>query len=367
MVTFLDSIYCRNNGPLFIYSSRAIIANLYYYLRAGFTVFYALKANYSYFLVSLLSAYGCGFEVVSIFELRYLIFCGVAVETIMFSGVCKSRLDLLFALKVGVGFISIDSISEMKLLAKLLTSVSGKTLFLVRFNLNISVNTSADITTCTFDNKFGVYEYQATQFFSLASIYNIAIYGLSFHLGSQLLELTPYLFAFNKLYCISKIYGLHIKIINIGGGIGIDYIFGKYDLLLTMVPTLAVAFLATAKVFIEPGRSIVANTCVTLTKVVHLKSNYLRNFVVLDAGMDIIIRPALYSSSHRCAIIGAAVAFKKFYYLVGPICESTDVLCSGVLPIVVIGNYILIYDTGAYCLSMRMNYNMRSKPLEVFI
>ncbi|MGX7582726.1 diaminopimelate decarboxylase family protein [Candidatus Vidania fulgoroideorum] len=368
MSTFLNHLYQRNNCPLFIYSNKAILANLYYYIRAGFKIFYALKANYNYSLIILLSTLGCGFEVVSIFELKYLIFCGVDVRAVIFSGVCKSKADLLFALRVGVGFVSIDSFSEMGMLADLLGYVSGvTTLFFVRFNLNINVNTNADITTCTFSNKFGIYEYQAGQLFALAARLGIAIYGLSFHLGSQVLDLLPYMLAFSKLYCISKIYCLHIKAINMGGGIGIDYIFGNYDLLATMLLGLVSVVSFKLLIFVEPGRSIIANSCVTLAKVVCLKANYLRNFIVLDVGMDMIIRPALYASSHRLAVVSVLVNLLKFYYLVGPICESTDVFCKGVLPSVAIGNYVFIYDTGAYCLSMRMNYNMRSKPFEVFI
>ncbi|QSW37837.1 hypothetical protein JSR02_00815 [Candidatus Vidania fulgoroideae] len=368
MTTFLDYIYDQYAGPLFIYSNKAILANLYYYIRAGFSVFYAVKANYNRVLIRLLSAHRCGFEVVSIFELRYLVFLGVDVSTIVFSGVCKSRADLMFALRVGVGFISIDSFNEITMLAALLTYFPNvKTLFFVRFNLNIAVNTSAAITTCTFSNKFGIYEYQAAQFFALAASYGIAIYGLSFHLGSQLLDVVPYLFAFSKLWCISKIYNLHIKAINIGGGIGVDYIFGNCDLLMALVTSLALFLPKAVLIFVEPGRSIVANTCITLAKVICLKSNYLRNFVVLDVGMDVIIRPALYSSYHRFALFNNVVRVFRFYYLVGPICESTDVFCNGVLPSVSLGNYVFIYDTGAYCLSMRMNYNIRSKPYEVFV
>ncbi|QSW37976.1 diaminopimelate decarboxylase [Candidatus Vidania fulgoroideae] len=351
--------------PIFVYSKNKILRNISYLKNTGFKMFYALKANYNKKVISIISSNGIGLEVVSVRELKLAIKTGVSRANIIYSGACKTKLDIKFAIKMNIGFINVDSIDELRKINMVIKSISDVPALIVKINLNINVKTNRDIKTCTNLNKFGVYISDIRDLIRYIKKERLNISGLGFHLGSQIKDYRYYLLGVEKLMYISKKYNLNVRYINIGGGIAVDYKRNINYLKIILSKLKSKLKLSNIIIIMEPGRSLVANSCFTLTKVIYKKKNNKKRFAIVDIGMESIIRPMLYKSYHN--IISYSKKRKKLYDIVGPICESTDILGKGIDISISRNDILAVLDTGAYCTSMRMEYNMRRKPIELVV
>lgn len=349
--------------PIFIYNKKKIIKNAKKFIKKNIKPFYAIKANYNKKIIKILKKLKYCFEVVSIGELNFLKKMNIKGKKIIFSGVCKEKKDIKEAIKKKIGFINIESLEEIKILNKYSKKYMPKILF--KINLNIDVKTNKKIKTCIEKNKFGMNKNEFKKSLNYVKEKKIKIYGLSFHLGSQIKSNKPYLKGYKKINEIIKKKNIKIRAINIGGGFSIKYKKKekKHNLLF-----LNKIVKNKYKIFTEPGRYIVGDACVTIAKVIRIKKTKKKNIAIINIGMDSIIRPALYGSFHKIKNFMKTTHTKKKYEIVGPICESTDVFSKSVfLYKLKKEDLLIIKNTGAYCLSMRMKYNMRKKPKEIFI
>ncbi|UOQ38096.1 Diaminopimelate decarboxylase [Candidatus Vidania fulgoroideae] len=353
--------------PVFIYKKKRILENAKKFLNLDNTIpFYAIKANYNKKIIRLLKKIGFNFEVVSIGEIMFLIKNKIESSRILFSGVCKEKRDIKKAIEKKIGFINVESIEELKILNKI---KNYKTKILLKFNLNLKVDTNKEVTTCKEENKFGIRKKKISKVLKFIKKRKIPIHGFSFHLGSQISSNKPYFKGFKEIIKISKLNKIKIKVVNIGGGFSIKY--GENDKKHDLFALNKISKFCKKKkisLFTEPGRYIVADSCNTIARVVRVKKTKNKNIAIINIGMESIIRPALYGSFHRIDKINKTGRKKRTYEIVGPICESTDVFSKKIkIERIKEGDFLIIKDTGAYCLSMRMNYNMRSKPKEIFI
>ncbi|MGX7582587.1 diaminopimelate decarboxylase [Candidatus Vidania fulgoroideorum] len=357
----IKKIIKKFKTPIFIYKKKKIIKNIKKFNKKNIRIFYALKANYNENLIKIIKKYVYGFETVSIGEINFLLKKKINKKRIIFSGVCKKKTDLKFIKKKKISYISVESYEEFKRIIKKKIKIK----IILKINLNIDAKTIKQITTCRNDSKFGITKNELKKIISKIKKKNIKIYCLGFHLGSQISFFKPYIKAFKKIYKIYKIMKkkkISIKrIINIGGGYCIKFFKrNRFNKLCNFINKKKF------KIIIEPGRSIVADSCVTVANVEYIKKTDKKRFAILDVGMESVIRPALYNSIHKVKSL-TFNGKKKEYSLVGPVCESTDVIKKKAILKIKAGDKILIYDTGAYCMSMRMNYNMRKKPIELII
>ncbi|MGX7582867.1 diaminopimelate decarboxylase [Candidatus Vidania fulgoroideorum] len=353
----ISNIIKNYKKPIFIYSYKKILKNLKKFRKnKKIRIFYALKSNYNKKIIKKISKIVEGFEVVSIGEIMFLKKLGIK-NNLIFSGVSKKKSEIKYAIKNNVSYISVESYSELK-------KIKGKINIILKYNLDMSVGTKKQITTCKKNNKFGIRKEETIKIINYVKKNKIKIYALGFHLGSQIKKEKYYIKAIKKIFKIIKKYKIkNINNINIGGGYATNYYNNnliKYKRLLNFIKKKKEKFI------IEPGRYIIANSCLTISKVVNIKKSKNKKISILDIGMESIIRPALYGSYHR--IINFKIRRKiEKHDIVGPICESTDVFLKKKKIGIKRGDHIIIKDTGAYCLSMRSLYNMRIKPLEIII
>ncbi|MGX7585976.1 diaminopimelate decarboxylase [Candidatus Vidania fulgoroideorum] len=360
----IELIKSINKTPLFIYSKRKIIKNLKTYNNNFDKVFYAIKANYNRNVIKIMKENKSGFEVVSIRELKMLLNLGICKKKIIFSGVCKTKEDIKFILSKNIGFINVDSLKELKIIKKIRKNINTR--LILKFNLNIKFKTKKEIKTCSLDSKFGICKNEINKIRRICKKRNVKIDGFGFHLGSQINNYKPYVKGFKEITKIIKRTGIKVRYINIGGGIAIDYKKGRNNLSKLIKKIKKHIKEKNIKIMVEPGRSIVGNSCITLSKIVRIKKTPKKRFAVIDIGMESIIRPSLYKSKHRVTTLKKRGEMKR-YDVVGPICESTDIFIESKLLSIKEGDFLLIHDTGAYCMSMRMDYNMRKVPKEIII
>ncbi|MGX7589805.1 diaminopimelate decarboxylase [Candidatus Vidania fulgoroideorum] len=366
LLTILKLLKGIKKTPLFIYSRNKILKNISYCSNTRFKFFYALKANYNIEIIKLINIKGLGFEVVSIRELKLLVKLGVDTKKIIYSGVCKSNYDIRFIKSVNIGFINVDSINEIKMIYKVFRKSLEDIKLIVKLNLNIDVRTNKNIRTCTNSNKFGIYIDEIKNLIKFIGKNKIKIVGLGFHLGSQIKDYKPYILGIYKIISIAKKYKLKVKYINIGGGMAIDYTKRKKCYLKIIINKLKRKLRKiNIMIIVEPGRSLLANSCFTLSRIVNIKKSNKKRFAIIDIGMESIIRLMLYKCKHN--ILSYNSSKKKIYDIVGPICESTDIICKDIRIGIKRNDIIIILDTGAYCMSMRMDYNMRDKPIEILV
>ncbi|MGX7458832.1 diaminopimelate decarboxylase [Candidatus Vidania fulgoroideorum] len=355
------------NTPLFVYSINNILENIKYCNRTKFKIFYALKANYNKEIIKIIKIKGLGFEVVSIGELKKLAKEDIDRKNIIYSGVCKTNHDIRFIKSMNIGFINVDSITEIRRIKKIYSRGDKIPKLIIKLNLDINIDTNRNIKTCTSSNKFGIYRDEVKKLMQYIKKNNIKIAGIGFHLGSQIKDYKPYVLGVNMVINIVKKYKLEIRYINIGGGMAVDY-RGKKNYLKIIIGKLKKKLKGIKKkIIIEPGRSLIASSCITLAKVILKKKSNIKRFAIVDIGMESIIRPMLYDCYHKIISCNISNSKKKIYDIVGPICESTDILGKNIKLGIRKDDNVIILDTGAYCISMRMNYNIRKKPIEILV
>ena len=367
--------------PLFVYSKAAMLASLGAYQR-GFAgrdaqICYAMKANSSLGVLQVFAGAGCGFDIVSGGELDRVLAAGGDVRKVIFSGVGKTRAEMQQALSAGIGCFNVESEAELDVLSAVALGMGLRAPVSIRVNPNVDPKTHPYISTGLKDNKFGVAHEDALRIYRhAASLEGLKVVGIDCHIGSQILDVTPYLEAMDKvLDLVAAIEGAGIPIehIDFGGGLGIDYNNDtppEADVLWKqLLARLDARGYGSKKLMIEPGRSLVGNAGVCVTEVLYVKPGEHKNFCIVDAAMNDLPRPAMYQAFH--AIVPVALQDREApdsrYDVVGPVCESGDWIGHDRLLDVVSGDYLAVLSAGAYCMSMASNYNTRGRAAEILV
>ena len=364
----LSEICKEVQTPFYIYSQASIEAAANSYLKnAGNTalICYSVKANSNINLLKILAQLGMGFDVVSVGELKRALKAGATANKIVFSGVGKSAADLAFAAEQKIYSINIESHQEIELLKNL----PNNPRISLRINPDMAANTHPYIETGKSDCKFGISETEALEIAKTYSPQEINLVGISAHIGSQITDVSLFLELAEKLKNLAaqlKNLGHKIDHLDVGGGLAIDYQLEKqYD------PAQLVKDLKSSitdyDLLMEPGRSIVAQSGAVVTSVITKKTNGQRDFLVVDVGMNDLMRPALYSARHVIEEVKNSDNASTEYEVVGPVCETADSFGAGHLLNSDAGDQLIIYSTGAYGSSMGSNYNSRPKPAEILV
>ena len=333
---------------------------------------FAIKSNTNVSLIREIKKFGLGADVVSMGELMIALKAGINPKKIVFSGVGKTSDEIEYAINKKILLINAESKSEIKEIEKIAKYKNKIINIGIRLNPNIDAKTLKQISTGKKENKFGVDE---KTFFEIVKYAQVSKYinlkCLSVHLGSQILDHKPYEKMLKVIDDIIKKSNHNFKYIDLGGGMGISY-EKKFKKLNYQKYNIAIKkFLKnhSSKIIFEPGRSIVGNIGSLVSKVIYIKKNDKKDFIILDAAMNDLMRPALYGANHRTLpVIKTNQNSKKIYEFVGPICESTDKFTTlKKFQKLKEKDLILMCDVGAYGMSLSSNYNMRPKPTEVLI
>ena len=333
---------------------------------------FAIKSNTNVSLIREIKKFGLGADVVSMGELMIALKAGINPKKIVFSGVGKTSDEIEYAINKKILLINAESKSEIKEIEKIAKYKNKIINIGIRLNPNIDAKTLKQISTGKKENKFGVDE---KTFFEIVKYAQVSKYinlkCLSVHLGSQILDHKPYEKMLKVIDDIIKKSNHNFKYIDLGGGMGISY-EKKFKKLNYQKYNIAIKkFLKnhSSKIIFEPGRSIVGNIGSLVSKVIYIKKNDKKDFIILDAAMNDLMRPALYGANHRTLpVIKKNQNSKKIYEFVGPICESTDKFTTlKKFQKLKEKDLILMCDVGAYGMSLSSNYNMRPKPTEVLI
>uniref|UniRef100_UPI00404B6E9E diaminopimelate decarboxylase n=1 Tax=Candidatus Pelagibacter sp. TaxID=2024849 RepID=UPI00404B6E9E len=333
---------------------------------------FAIKSNSNVNLIKEIRKLGLGADVVSIGELMMALKAGIEPKKIVFSGVGKTATEIGFAIDKKILLINAESKSEIVEIERIAKSKKITVNIGIRLNPNTDAKTLKQISTGKKENKFGVDE---KVFFDLVNYVklskNIKLKCLSVHIGSQILDHKPYKKMLNVIGKIIKKSNYNFEFIDLGGGMGISYEKTNKKLNYQKYNTAINKFLKDhkSKIIFEPGRSIVGNIGSLISKVIYIKENEKKDFIILDAAMNDLMRPALYGANHKTLpVIKTNQVSKKVYEFVGPICESTDKFTTlKKFQILKEKDLIVMCDTGAYGMSLSSNYNLRPKAAEILI
>ncbi len=374
---------CKNfNTPFYLYSSKTLISNykLLHKMLNGinFLIAYSVKANSNLSVLKTLAKCGAGADVVSIGELKKVLKAGISNDKIVYSGVGKSKDEIAFALKNKIEQFNVESIEELETIAKIAEQIKTSANIALRVNPDISAGGHPKISTGKKTDKFGIPIYEAKKVYELATKFeNLKIKGVDIHIGSQIRNLAPFKKAFKKVlsFCIEldKL-GFNIKNIDLGGGIGIDYDNDEQDqqFLIEYTNLIKSTFKKTnKKVIIEPGRFLVANAGILVARVLYKKTIESKKFLIIDAGMNDLMRPALYDAKHIIRPLEKKVKNKAItkFEVVGTVCETADILVknANIYKSVQQGDYYFIDKAGAYGHVMASSYNSKSIAGEIMV
>ena len=339
---------------------------------ANYHVHYAIKANDHPAILKQIAAAGLGADCVSGGEISAAIEAGFPAQKIGFAGVGKADWEIELAIKAGIGFFNVESREELEVISQIATALQTEARVCLRINPDVSANTHAHITTGREEDKFGIARQHMVEVIRLAQqLPYLSFVGLHFHIGSQLLDMTDYealCARVNELQDLLEAEGITVPNINVGGGLGIDYadpdlhpIADFQNYIDTFRSHLRLR--EGQQLHFEPGRAVVAQMGILLTRVLFVKHTETKDFVILDAGMTDLIRPALYGALHKIENISAEGSEVKTYDIVGPICESSDIFARDYqLPTTKRGDLSAIRSAGAYGQTMASTYNHRSLP-----
>ena len=362
--------------PLYCYSCNKLIKNInnfkLYFNKLNPLICFAIKSNSNLNIIKEIKKHGLGADVVSKGELMQAIKAGVNPKKIVFSGVGKTYSELKYAIDKKILLINSESKSEVIEIEKIAKSKNKIVDIGIRLNPNTDAKTLEKISTGKKGDKFGVNEktfIELVNYIKKSKYINLKC--LSVHIGSQIFENKPYekmLKVIDKI--ISKI-KFKFNYIDLGGGMGISYDNSKKKFNYKKYQKSIIKYLGkyNSKIIFEPGRSIVGNTGILISKIIYIKKNHLKNFIILDAGMNDLMRPALYGANHKIIpLIKTKKYSNKTYEFVGPICESTDkFLTIKKFQQLKEKDLIIICDVGAYGFSLSSNYNLRAKPAEILV
>ena len=364
--------------PLYIYS-RATLERHWHAFDSALgkhphLICYAVKANSNIGILNVMAKLGSGFDIVSQGELERVLAAGGEASKVVFSGVAKSRAEIMRALEVGIRCFNVESIAELHHINQIAGEMGKVAPISLRVNPDVDAHTHPYISTGLKENKFGVSVDEAREVYKLAAtLPHVKITGMDCHIGSQLTELQPFLDATDRLIRLMeqlKEDGITLKHLDLGGGLGVTYT----DETPPHPSDYATALLNKLKdyedleIILEPGRAIAANAGILVAKVQYLKSNESRNFAITDTGMNDMIRPALYEAYMNIIEIDRTLGREKAIYdVVGPVCETSDFLGKQRELAIAEGDYIAQRSAGAYGASMSSNYNSRPRTAEVLV
>ena len=372
----LSRIAAEFNTPCYVYS-KAALTQAFNDFSAGLIgtnhlVCFAVKANPNIAILNLFAKLGAGFDIVSGGELARVLAAGGDAQKIVFSGVGKTADEMRAALNAGIFCFNVESSSELTRLNEVAKNMGKVAPVSLRVNPNVDAKTHPYISTGLKNNKFGVAFEEAISVYSqAAAMPNIAVHGVDCHIGSQITELAPFIEALDLILGLVdalETKGIKISHIDVGGGIGITYA----DETPPEFTTYAKAILAkltnrNVKLLFEPGRALVGNAGVLLTKVEYLKMGEAKNFAIVDAAMNDLMRPALYDAYHDIVALKPRAGDSHTYEIVGPVCETGDFLGHDRKLNLQEGDLLAIKSAGAYGMSMASNYNTRGRAAEIMV
>lgn len=375
----LSPLVANYMRPIYVYDLDFIAQRFEAMTRAlkGVRLFYAMKANSNPGVLSKLKSLGAGADVVSLGEIKRALECGFQPQDIVYSGVGKTKFEISEALKLGIYQINVESLPELERIGTLAREMGKNAQVALRLNPDVDIKTHPYIATGLKDNKFGMELSLIPALTSCLKSYSdsISLVGVSLHLGSQMLEFSGYEEALQKL---KKVYldlqkdFPELKKFDFGGGLGIFYDRVDLELEESLLQQYAKITLETlddlnCELQSEPGRWLVAHCGVLITQVQYIKETSAKTFVIVDAGMNHLIRPSLYEASHRIEPLRKGTS-AMVVDVVGPICESSDFFAKDrSLTTVKEGDFLAVMDSGAYGYSMASVYNLQELPLEVCI
>lgn len=380
----LSEIASEFGTPTFVYSERAIAQAFQEFAKAALgkncLVCYALKANPSLAIIRLLANQGAGFDIVSIGELQRVLAAGGQAGRIVFSGVGKTSAELVAALMAGVKCINVESQAELDMVSQAAVHCGRTARISIRVNPDIDAKTHPYISTGLKENKFGIaMDVALAAYQRAASLPGIEIHGIDCHIGSQITELTPFFDSLERVLGLADALaqaGIEVRHLDLGGGLGISYcdetppspeellagIFARVE------QWAAQRGVEMPELLFEFGRAVVGNAGVLLTRVELLKPGPDKNFAVIDAAMNDLMRPALYNAWHGVEpVMINKTAAAHCWDLVGPVCESGDWLARDRKLAIAAGDLLAILSAGAYGMSMSSNYNSRPRAAEVLV
>ena len=372
----LSQIAAEHGTPCYVYSKQAL-THAFNSFEAGLKgtnhlICFAVKANPNIAILNVFAKLGAGFDIVSGGELARVLAAGGDAQKIVFSGVGKNTDEMRAALKAGIFCFNVESASELVRLNTAAGEMGKIAPVSLRVNPNVDAKTHPYISTGLKNNKFGVAVEDALDVYTqAAAMPNIAVHGVDCHIGSQITELSPFIDALDKVLSLVDVLeakGIHISHIDVGGGIGIAYA----DEIPPAFSDYAQAILAKigarkVKLLFEPGRALVGNAGVLLTKVEYIKKTESKNFAIVDAAMNDLMRPALYDAYHDIVALLPRDGDSTIYEIVGPVCESGDFLGHDRALNLIEGDLLAIKSAGAYGMSMASNYNTRPRAVEVMV
>lgn len=373
----LTDIARQFGTPCYVYS-RAAIEGQWHAFDQAFAevphlICYAVKANSSLAVLNILSRLGSGFDIVSVGELERVIRAGGDPGKVIFSGVGKRADEMQRALEAGIRCFNVESVEELERLNDIAGEVGMRAPVSLRVNPDVDANTHPYIATGLNENKFGIAVDSVRNLFRQAvTMPNIDIVGAGFHIGSQVTEIGPFLDAFRRLLMLVgelESDGIKIKQLDIGGGLGIRY----RDEHAPTPADYGASFLTALEnrpyeILVEPGRAIVGNAGVLLTRIEYLKHTEHKNFVIVDAAMNDLVRPALYDAWHDIVpVVTDKTSPARRYDIVGPVCESADYLGKARELSVQSGDLLAVRSAGAYGFCMSSTYNSRPRAAEIIV
>jgi len=372
----IEDIAHEFSTPSYVYSKKIILDN-YIDFKKQFEgldhlICFAVKSNPNIAILNLLAKNGAGFDIVSGGELQRVIAAEGDPKKVVFSGVGKSQEDIELAIKCNILTFNVESEAELYRIQNSAKKLNKKAAISIRVNPNVDPKTHPYISTGLKDNKFGVDEQNAISMYKIAkNLSAIKIKGIDCHIGSQITELKPFEDSIKKLIELIdhlKSIGIDIDHIDVGGGIGIQYsnelppTFSEYSNIVKKILKGR-----NLKIIFEPGRAIIGKAGILLTKVEYVKSNSNKNFLIVNAAMNDLMRPALYEAFHEIINLSPSSSDKKNYDIVGPVCETGDFLGKDRVISAEENNILAVLDVGAYGMSMSSNYNSRPKVAEILV
>ena len=374
----LEEIARRFGTPCYVYSRAAIAAAYAEFVQAMSgregLICYSVKANSNLAVLALLAQLGAGFDIVSGGELARVLAAGGESRKILFSGVGKSDAELRYALEKAIYCINLESEAELERLARVARELGRRAPIAFRVNPDIDAKTHPYISTGLRETKFGIPYADAERLYERAhSLPELEVVGIGCHIGSQLADAAPFVAAAERLVALAdriEANGIALRHVDLGGGMGIRY---KDEPTRPRAEFVSAALRALGRrrhlLILDPGRSIVGNAGVLLTRVEYVKKGGARNFVIVDAAMNDLVRPALYGAWHDVQPVREAEsrAASAVYDIVGPVCESADFLAQGRSLEAREGDLLALMAAGAYGMTMSSNYNSRPRAAEVLV
>ena len=363
--------------PFYLYSENKINRNIDEYIselkNTDSLICYSVKANSNLSILSLFAQKELGFDIVSGGELHRVIKAGGDTSKVVFSGVGKTDEEIEFALKSNIYCFNVESQGELSRIESIASSLGAEANISLRVNPEIDAKTHPYITTGLSDNKFGISQADVLAVFKMVSNFkSLNICGIDYHIGSQIVELEPFVDSAKKVLSLVnelKKEKINISHVDLGGGLGISYnnelAIKRGDYVQSVVEVFKDSNL---KIIFEPGRSIVGDAGILVTKVIEKKNNNNgKKFIIVDAGMNDLIRPPLYNAYHKISSVKENTKSTDLFDIVGPVCETTDFFGKDRQISANIGDLLVIEDTGAYGFVLSSNYNSRPRIAEYLI